>query len=73
MSLGSVLGAATGAVAMLLLALIGPEPWEYALYVLIGVPLVVARHSDNFARLVRGEERKLGKPGEELQTAEGTE
>ena len=59
-SLGSILGAGSGAIALLLLAILGFEPAEYAWYAVIGVPLIFARHKDNIKRLMRGEERKLG-------------
>lgn len=60
MSLGSILGASSGAIALIALAVTGAVPLEYIWYGAIGGTLVVARHKDNIQRLLRGEERKIG-------------
>ncbi len=65
-SLGSVLGATTGAIAVPVLAMADPSmplgvpSYGYAIYTSIGVPLILLKHRSNLARLVRGQERKLG-------------
>ena len=59
-SLGSILGATSGAMVLIFLALAGSEPPVYTLYGLIGTPLIIVRHSDNIGRLLGGRERKLG-------------
>lgn len=59
MSLGSILGASSGAIALVVLAVTGAVPMEYVWYGAIGGALVVARHKDNIQRLLRGEERKI--------------
>ena len=65
-SLGSVLGATTGAIAVPVLAMADPSmplgvpSYGYAIYTSIGVPLILLKHRSNLARLLRGQERKLG-------------
>lgn len=61
-SIGSMLGATTGALAALGLGLAGLLPWTSAAFPLIGVPLVIYQHRDNIKRLLHGTERRLGKP-----------
>ena len=71
-SLGSLLGAGSGAAVLVVLSLIGFEHTAYAWYGIIGAPLVIARHKDNIQRLIRGEERKLGKPASEIGARQKT-
>ena len=65
-SLGSVAGATTGAIAVPVLAMADPSmplgvpSYGYAIYTSIGVPLILLKHRSNLARLLKGEERKLG-------------
>lgn len=65
-SLGSVLGASTAAISVPVLAMTDPSmplgvpSYGYAIYTSIGVPLILLKHRSNLARLVRGQERKLG-------------
>ena len=65
-SLGSIAGATTGAIALPVLALLdlsmplGAPPIEYAVYTTAGVPLVLFKHRSNLALLLKGQERKLG-------------
>ena len=66
-SLGSLLGGASGAITLTFLCLVGAEPLEYIWYGLIGLTLVFARHKDNIQRLVKRRERKLGQPVERVQ------
>ena len=63
-SLGSLLGAFSGAALLVALAVAGVEPLPYAWYGLLGATLVVARHMENIRRLLRGRERKLGQRAE---------
>ena len=63
-SLGSLVGASSGAVMLIVLASIGIEPFEYIWYGGIGVVLVLSRHKENIERLLKGEERRLGRPAE---------
>ena len=65
-SLGSIVGATTGAIAVPILAMVDPSmplgvpSYGYAIYTSIGVPLIVLKHRSNVARLLKGQERKLG-------------
>lgn len=64
MSLVSMSAAASGSVALIVLATTGHAPWSYVWFVAVGCPLVLLRHKDNIGRLLRGEERKLGQATE---------
>ena len=65
-SLGSVIGAVTAAIATPALAMAAPSipfsvpSYTYALYTSIAVPLILLKHRTNIARLLKGQERKLG-------------
>ena len=65
-SLGSIAGSTTGAIAVPILAMADPSmplgvpSYAYAIYTSIGVPLIVLKHRSNVARLLKGQERKLG-------------
>ena len=61
-SLGSLVGATTGAVVLVVLFFAGFESQAYVWYATIGTLLILVRHKDNIGRLVRGQERKLGQP-----------
>ena len=70
-SLGSVAGATTGAIAVPVLAMTDPSmtlgvpSYDYAIYTSIGVPLIILKHRSNLARLVRGagaKDRRIGAP-----------
>ena len=63
-SLGSLTGAAFVLIGLLVLALLGHEPWAWFAYTAVGVPIVFFQHRDNIVRLARGTERKLGQKGE---------
>ena len=60
MSLGSILGAASGSTALIILSLMEMAPLGYLWYGLLGAPLIVFSHKDNIDRLRRGEERRVG-------------
>ena len=72
-SLGSMLGAASGAVAVIVLSSMGHAPSEYIWFGAIGGTVVVARHKDNILRLLRGEERRLGQPAKPVEAQAGDE
>ena len=65
-SLGTIIGAVTAVVSMILLAILDPSlplgvsSLIYVLYPGIGAPLVLFKHRENIVRLIRGQERKLG-------------
>jgi len=63
-SLGSVLGATTALLLMMVLTILGREPWPYLVYTLVGAPLIILQHRDNIARIWAGTERKLGQRAE---------
>ncbi len=59
-SLGSIMAASLGSVALVVLAFMGQEPLIYSWYGIIGGTLIVVRHRDNIQRLLNGTERKIG-------------
>ena len=61
-SLGSVVGATAGAVALVVISATGHAPLAFVWFGAIGGSLVVVRHHDNIRRLFKGEERKVGQP-----------
>ena len=63
-SLGSIVGATSGCVALIALAATGVIETDFMWYGIVGAPAVVIRHYDNILRLIRGQERKLDAKGE---------
>ena len=59
-SLGSISGAVGACVILVPLTIVNGFPIEYLVYALIGTVLIIVMHRDNIARLISGEERKLG-------------
>lgn len=59
-SLGSMVGAASGGLALCGLALSGAQPTPYAFYGLGAAAFIIASHRDNIARIASGTERRLG-------------
>lgn len=59
-SLGSLLGATCGALSLVIIAALGYADTAYIWFGVIAGIIVVGRHRDNIARLLKGEERKLG-------------
>jgi glycerol-3-phosphate acyltransferase PlsY len=59
-SLGSIVGAATGGVVLCILALAGIEPTPYLLYGAVATAFIIVSHRDNIARIASGSERRLG-------------
>lgn len=59
-SLGSILGAVSAPICILVLVLAFHQPPMHLLYGLVGAAFVVVGHHDNIGRLLRGTERKLG-------------
>ena len=62
-SLGSMLGAASAAIIMIPLAVLGIEPLAYLVFAILVTGLIVFRHRPNISRLGAGEEPKLGEGG----------
>ena len=71
-SLGSILAATSGCIVLIALAVAGHEPMAYIWFALIGGPVVVASHRSNIARLLRGQESKLGQPAQEIASERQT-
>lgn len=63
-SLGSIMAAGLGSIALIILAFMGQEPLVYSWYGIIGGTLIVVRHRDNIQRLLNGTERKIGHKAE---------
>ena len=59
-SAGSIVGAASGGLILVVLSSIGHAPLGYISFGVVGSLLILARHKDNIRRLASGEERKLG-------------
>lgn len=59
-SLGSIIGAACGAITDVILAATGHDIWPHAIFVVAGASLIILHHRDNIERLLAGTERKLG-------------
>ena len=60
-SLGSLSGSATAGVLIAVLVLTGHLPPIYLAYAVAGPALIWYFHADNIGRLLRGEERKIGR------------
>lgn len=58
-SLGSILGAATGGLVIIVLVAMGGINWLYILFLVLPI-FIIAAHKDNIQRLLAGTERKLG-------------
>lgn len=61
-SLGSILGTLAGVITLIALIAVGRAPVEYLAFALVGAALVIGLHKDNIQRLIKGTERKIGKP-----------
>jgi len=59
-SVGSISGAVSAFIILVLLAIFSGFPTEYIAYALIGATLIIITHRDNITRLIAGTERKIG-------------
>lgn len=59
-SLGSIMGAISGCIALFVLAVATDTSTVYVWYAVIGGSSVLVLHRANISRLIRGEERKIG-------------
>lgn len=59
-SLGSIMAAAAGAIADVILAATGHDNWPHAIFLVAGASFIILAHRDNIERLLAGTERKLG-------------
>ena len=62
-SLGSIAGSLSAVVAMAIFMGLDRVPWEYLVYIVVVVALIIYQHRDNIRRLVSGTESKLGQKG----------
>ena len=60
MSLMSMISAVVGAAALVILALLGVEPFAYLVYGILAAVLIIFQHRDNIQRLLAGKEPKIG-------------
>lgn len=70
-SLSSIVGVGTGAVALAVLALLGRVPAEYLLYAGPGAVLLIWGHRDNIRRLLQGRELRLGERAPPVARVQG--
>jgi glycerol-3-phosphate acyltransferase PlsY len=63
MSVMSVGGSVVTGLVFLALAVLGLQPWAYAVYGLLAAGLVVVLHRENIQRLLAGREPKIGHGG----------
>ena len=61
-SLGSILGTLSGVITLFVLIALERAPLEYLSFGVVGACIVVGLHKPNILRLLKGEERKIGKP-----------
>ena len=66
-SLGSILGTLSGTGVLIGLVASGHAPSEYLWFAGIAGPTVIAQHRENIARLLRGEELRLGQSAEAVR------
>lgn len=64
-SLGSIAGAIAAYMILVPLTIMNGFPLEYLVYAFIGTITIIIMHRDNIARLISGQERKLGEPAEQ--------
>ncbi len=67
-SLGSLLGSVSAVVTMAVFKALDRVSWEYLVYIVVAVTLIIFQHRDNVQRLASGTEGKLGQKGERRQT-----
>ncbi len=60
MSLGSISGAVSAFILLIVLVILKSYPVEYAVYAMICAIFIFVMHRDNISRLVTGTERRLG-------------
>jgi glycerol-3-phosphate acyltransferase PlsY len=67
-SLASIGGSVAAVVAMAVFLGVNRVPWQYLVYIVVVVALIIYQHRDNIARLRAGTESKMGQKGERRQT-----
>ena len=68
-SLASIVGSLSAVVAMAVFLGWDRVPWQYLVYIVVVVALIIFQHRDNISRLMSGTESKLGQKGEKRQAA----
>ena len=66
-SLASIVGSISAVVAMAIFMGLDRVPWQYLVYIVVVVALIIYQHRDNISRLRSGTESKLGQKGEKRQ------
>jgi len=66
-SLGSIAGSLSAVVAMAVFMGLDRVPWEYLVYIVVVVALIIYQHRDNLASLRAATESKMGQKGERRQ------
>ncbi len=66
-SLASIVGSVSAVVAMAVFLGLDRVPWQYLVYIVVVVALIIYQHRDNISRLLSGTESKLGQKGEKRQ------
>jgi len=66
-SLASIVGSLSAVVAMAVFMGLDRVPWQYLVYIVVVVALIIYQHRDNISRLLSGTESKLGQKGEKRQ------
>ncbi len=66
-SLASIVGSVAAVVAMAVFLGLDRVPWQYLVYIVVVVALIIFQHRDNISRLLSGTESKLGQKGEKRQ------
>ena len=66
-SLASIVGSLSAVVAMAVFLGMDRVPWQYLVYIVVVVALIIFQHRDNISRLLSGKESKLGQKGEKRQ------
>ncbi len=67
-SLGSLLGSVSAVATMAVFMALDRVSWEYLVYIVVAVTLIIFQHRDNIKRLASGTEGKLGQKGGRRQT-----
>ncbi len=67
-SLASIVGSISAVVAMAIFMGLDRVPWQYLVYIVVVVALIIYQHRDNISRLRAGTESKMGQKGERRQT-----
>ena len=66
-SLASIVGSLSAVVAMAVFLGLDRVPWQYLVYIVVVVALIIYQHRDNIGRLLSGTESKLGQKGGKRQ------